>query len=132
MARFRKATPVRDHLPGILAGVVSALLVAFIIWAAPAVKGGLSDSEDPPQVESVTPDQEKRPGGSEAGRQTVDRAQKILACASGIHRSNGGAGICGKTFRLDQKVFLLKWKKQVRAGMISSLFALGLEIVRKR
>ena len=59
MARFRKATPVRDHLPGILAGVVSALLVAFIIWAAPAVKGGLSDSEGPPQVESVTPDQEK-------------------------------------------------------------------------
>lgn len=59
MARFRKATPVRDHLPGILAGVVSALLVAFIIWAAPAVKGGLSDSEDPPQVESVTPEQGK-------------------------------------------------------------------------
>ncbi len=56
MARFRKATPVRDHLPGILAGVVSALLVAFIIWAAPAVKGGLSDSEGPPQVESVTPE----------------------------------------------------------------------------
>ena len=74
MARFRKATPVRDHLPGILAGVVSALLVAFIIWAAPAVKGGLSDSEGPPQVESVTPEQGK---GPEAGRQTVDRTQKF-------------------------------------------------------
>ena len=131
MARFRKATPVRDHLPGILAGVVSALLVAFIIWAAPAVKGGLSDSEDPPQVESVTPDQEKGPEAQKLGDRLLT-ARKNSGLCFRIHHSNGSAGIRGKTFRLDQKVFLLKWKRQVRAGMISSLFALGLKIVRKR
>lgn len=64
MARYVKPRPIRDHLPEILAGVISALLVAFIIWAAPravpAVKGFLSDAEDPP-VESVTPEQEEAP-----------------------------------------------------------------------
>lgn len=97
MARYRKASPIRDNLPGILAGAVCSLLVFLLIWAAPrvgpAVKGvlaGLNDrppaegaAQEPPSGESAPPAEEEAPtegdGASPEGAEAQTLGDRLLA-----------------------------------------------------
>lgn len=68
MARYRKSSPIRDNLPGMLAGTASVLLVCFFIWAVPrvgpAVKSFLAGADSRPPVESAAQEQEAPSGES--------------------------------------------------------------------